>query len=322
MALYPIWQDVMVVSNELNTSLSYIVQIDGIEVYRGIAQCPPRTTTASFNLSNIVQDYLTSKVTFGDSNTQQVNSWCGDVVVINAANGQILATHTFYNDWSYQMAYGSKIVSLAEPITDYIDYRQRIVTSVGNLTKSSATISISVGGVTRTNTLTKKQITTTAKLLTDADVGKDVKVLANGRELLTLNVRKTSAKYCLYYLNTHGGYDSFLVGGNSMRSDMYERMTIKRNANTNTLTHGVDTMRNDITSKWQLYTDYLTDAQYQRLHHLLGSTSVYLHDLESDEITPVRVTNNMTDYHTYTNQGRKMSYVRIDVESAQERARK
>lgn len=321
MALYPIWQDVMVESKVLNNPLSYIVQIDGIEVYRGIAQCSPRTVIASFNLSRIVQDYLSSKVTFNSSNFQEASSWRGDVVVIDANNGKTLATHTYYNDWSYKTTYASAIVSLAEPITDYIDYRQRIVTSVGNLTNLSAPITITVGGASRTRVSVTKQTTTTAKLLTDADVGKDVKVLANGRELLALNVRKTSAKYCLYYLNTHGGYDSFLVGGNSMRSDMYERMTIKRNTDTNTLTHGIDTMRNDITSKWQLYTDYLTDAQYQRLHHLLGSTSVYLHDLESDEITPVRVTNNMTDYHTYTNQGRKMSYVRIDVESAQERTR-
>lgn len=319
MAIYPIWKDVIITGKGVGTSFSYTITLNDEEIYKGVAYSSPNSVTTTFNLSAIARDYLSSKITFRTTSSQEVPTWKGVFKVLD--NRGPLATHTLYNDWSYRTEYAESAVSLAEPIINYVDPRQLVVTSVGNLSQiNSVSVVITVGSVVRFEGSVKAFMTTTAKILNDSDAGKVLKVLIEGVEVLTADIKRTNAKYCLYYMNTHGGYDSFLVRGNSMRSDAYERTNIRRSVSGN-LQHSKDTILNTITTKWELYTDYLTDAQYQRLHHLLGSTSVYLHDLESDEIVPVIVTNNMTNYHTYTNQGRKMSYVKIDVESAQEHMR-
>lgn len=317
MAIYPIWKDVIIMRP---TSFGYTITLNNEEIYKGFAHKFPNSLTTTFNLSAIAKDYLSSKITFSTDSSQEVSTWKGVFKVVDN-RGNALANHTLYNDWSYRTEYAESAISLAEPIINYVDPRQLVVTSVGNLSQmESVSVVITVGSVERFEGSVKAFMTTTAKILNDSDAGKVLKVLIGGVEVLTADIKRTNAKYCLYYMNAHGGYDSFLVRGNSMRSDAYERTNIRRSVSGN-LRHSKDTILNTITTKWELYTDYLTDAQYQRLHHLLGSTSVYLHDLESDEIAPVIVTNNMTNYHTYTNQGRKMSYVKIDVESAQEHMR-
>lgn len=320
MAIYPIWKDVIITGRALGASFGYTITLNNEEIYKGFAHSAPNSLVATFNLSAIAKDYLSSKITFSTASSQEVSTWEGVFKVVDN-KGYALANHTLYNDWSYRTEYAESAISLAEPIISYVDPRQLVVTSVGNLSQmESVSVVITVGSVVRFEGSVKAFMTTTAKILNDSDAGKVLKVLVGGVEVLTADIKRTNAKYCLYYMNAHGGYDSFLVRGNSMRSDAYERTNIRRSVSGN-LQHDKDTILNTITTKWELYTDYLTDAQYQRLHHLLGSTSVYLHDLESDEIVPVIVTNNMTNYHTYTNQGRKMSYVKIDVESAQEHMR-
>lgn len=320
MAIHPIWKDVIITSRGAWASFGYTITLNNEEIYKGFAHRSPNSVTTTFNLSAIARDYLSSKITFSTASSQEVSTWKGVFKVVDNYGGT-LANHTLYNDWSYRTEYAESAVSLAEPIINYVDPRQLVVTSVGNLSQiESVSVVITVGSAVRFEGSVKAFMTTTAKILNDSDAGKVLKVLVEGVEVLTADIKRTNAKYCLYYMNTHGGYDSFLVRGNSMRSDAYERTNIRRSVS-GSLRHDKDTILNTITTKWELYTDYLTDAQYQRLHHLLGSTSVYLHDLESDEIVPVIVTNNMTNYHTYTNQGRKMSYIKIDVESAQERMR-
>lgn len=320
MAIYPIWKDVIIAGRGVGASFGYTITLNNEEIYKGFAHSSPNSLVTTFNLSAIAKDYLSSKITFSTASSQEVSTWKGVFKVVDN-KGNALASHTLYNDWSYRTEYAESAISLAEPIINYVDPRQLVVTSVGNLSQiESVSVAITVGSVVRFEGSVKAFMTTTAKILNDSDAGKVLKVLVEGVEVLTADIKRTNAKYCLYYMNTHGGYDSFLVRGNSMRSDAYERTNIRRSVSGN-MQHGKDTILNTITTKWELYTDYLTDTQYQRLHHLLGSTSVYLHDLESDEIVPVIVTNNMTNYHTYTNQGRKMSYVKIDVESAQEHMR-
>ena len=79
---------------------------------------------------------------------------------------------------------------------------------------------------------------------------------------------------------------------------------------------------NVITSNFVLYTDYFNDDEQSRFHHLLESTEVYLHNLNTNEILPVNITNSSCDYTTFTNNGKKKWYNTINVEVAQERIRK
>ena len=88
------------------------------------------------------------------------------------------------------------------------------------------------------------------------------------------------------------------------------------------LAHSRQTIATEVTPTWKLYTDCLTDEQWKLTHHLLGSSHIFLHDLETDEITPVVITSSVAEYKSYRNQGNKKSYLTIDVEASVKRMRK
>jgi hypothetical protein len=140
--------------------------------------------------------------------------------------------------------------------------------------------------------------------------------------LASYEVRDTCAEYCLYYLNAHGGYDHLLINGTSKRSDNIKRTEITRVVDNTTLKHGRSDVHTEITRTWRLNTGHLTDAQWAKTHHLLGSTHVFLHNLDSGEIVPVVIKANKADFNTYRNNGHKMSQLSIDVEESTKRERR
>ena len=85
-------------------------------------------------------------------------------------------------------------------------------------------------------------------------------------------------------------------------------------------TNGKVKYLNTITPTWQLYTDDMNDGS--RMHHLLGSTEVYLHNLQTDEILPVVITDTNCVYKTYANQGNKRFHYAINVEASNYNIRK
>lgn len=328
MANIPVWRDTIVTASIRGTSLPYSVWLDGEQIFAGQAYALPGQSVVEIPINRIAADYLSGRIVLDRTQAvQEVSTWRGTFSVRNDNTLDVLGEYTLYTDWTYREPDMSGVVSLSRKLSDVVDPRQLLMTSVGNLsTQSSAPVNISTR-ISDNMPVTllwsgevEAQITTAIRL-SPSDVGKEVRVVADGNLIETYRVEQSCARYCLYYLNACGGYDSYLVGGNTLRRDAYERTTIERRVNNTTLEHGREVIRDTITPKWELYTGYLTDAEYQLLHHLLGSTSVYLHDLEEDVIHPVIITNNATEYRTYTNQGRKLSRVRIDVEAAQEQIR-
>jgi hypothetical protein len=140
--------------------------------------------------------------------------------------------------------------------------------------------------------------------------------------LASYEVRNTCAEYALYYLNAHGGYDHLLISGTTLRSDNIKRTEITRVVDNTTLKHGRNDVHTEITRTWRLNTGHLTDAQWAKTHHLLGSTHVFLHNLDSGEIVPVVIKANKADFNTYRNKGRRMSQLSIDVEESTKRERR
>ena len=59
-----------------------------------------------------------------------------------------------------------------------------------------------------------------------------------------------------------------------------------------------------------------------KMYHLLESTQVYLHNLETDEIIPVVITDTSCVYKTYSNQGNTRFYYTINVEASNYKIRK
>ena len=128
-------------------------------------------------------------------------------------------------------------------------------------------------------------------------------------------------RYCLYYVNSRGGWDSVLVDGIATQTDKYDRETYTQNYRTPSISRGVIEYRNNITESWTLYLRSLGDSRNKLFHNLYESTNVYLHDLEEGRIVPVIITSREMQYKTRKNQGKKLYSYEITVESSQRKLR-
>jgi hypothetical protein len=132
--------------------------------------------------------------------------------------------------------------------------------------------------------------------------------------------------YCgygaLYYSNALGGWDSFLIEGNIIKKDSYERYTIENKWIADTLQPGTRTLVNTIDESWTLNTHLLTDEEAKILaEHLFGSNNVYFHSFADNTITPVVITDTSVDYKNWRNQKRKRFYLTINIKSCQPKQR-
>lgn len=140
------------------------------------------------------------------------------------------------------------------------------------------------------------------------------KVLIDGCELYDVNYCGDAA---LYYLNSRGGWDAFLLPY-IKRVDKYTQQDYYKAYDNSTIEFGRKRFLTEITPTWELGTDWLTDEQAERLcRNLLPSTQVYLHTLDDDIIRPVVIVDNQAEYKTYENQNNQLVSYKIKVEASQ-----
>ncbi len=257
-----------------------------------------------------------------------VNSLCGD--------------YNVYNDWSY-VDYNNEgdIVYLSNPISYVLDSRQLFMFTIYGKSNSAET-KVWINDILDSSAVTHGHYTFIQNLdLTQwpgdfensfnndflhyyyGNVHSDADMILNVNNVYRYNVINSCKQYCLYYLNARGGWDSLLVDGKAIRTDKYTNYTYSQNySNINKANWGLINYRKDVNPTWQLSTGYLMDSQAEKMHNILGSTKVYLHDLESNEIHSVIVNNNNCEYKTFNNQGRKMFVYTIEVEASQKQERR
>lgn len=127
----------------------------------------------------------------------------------------------------------------------------------------------------------------------------------------------TCGEYAIYYLNRYGGWDSFLIEGNVTKTDEYEKFYTNKSYNNTQLDFEKKVYNNQITTKYELNTGWLTDAESERLaFNLLSSNAAYLHNLVKDEIKPIVISNTETEYKKFIN-GKKLNRYIITVENSQ-----
>lgn len=324
----PIWQDTVIEIPASASGTDYTITIDntGATIFSGKAYVMGEDSNVSVNLNRICKDALSSKIELDGSTTiyHQPNY----KRMFDVKWGLRKYRTTFYNDWSYTQLHEDKYAqSLSVPLSDIVDPRQILMTTVAKISSGSAgevRVEFYDGRAWHqvVNTIPSPCVTIAIPVSELRD-GKIIDVMNDVDEgVRRYRIEETCAQYCLYYLNAHGGFDHLLINGNALRTDTFTRNELTRDVNNATLKHGREYVSVKVTPKWQLHTDTLTDAQWALTHHLLGSTQVYLHDLEADEITPVVITSSQAEFKTYRNQGNKKSSLTIEVEASVERMRK
>lgn len=293
-----------------------IVRNTGDVVYSGKAYKEPNATNIKINVGKIVRDNLSNHLP-QTLNEEDVIYYLSDyshtynIKVDDVVEG----TYTYYNSWAYEPVTG---FSISVPIRKVVDRRQIFVYSLYRGDKYNYIITYS-------NSDTRFRIDSNQVLIFD-DKAKDgidtLSIDANsGERIAEFEVADTCYDYCLYYCNAFGGWDSLLIKGNVVKTDKISSHYYKKEYNNKTYQFGKTKYLNVITPTYKLYTDWFNDEEQSKMYHLYESTEVYLHNLVTNKIEPVNITDTECVYKTFTNNGKKKFYNTINVEVAQEKFR-
>lgn len=322
--IVPIWKDEFFISNQSTLTYSLVNDKTGDVIYRGKAVKYPDTNYIEINISPLVRGYISSSFNFNTANEQiSISDYALPVNIL--IDDVMKAQYIYINDWSYDTDPNNYMIS--DPIRKVIDNRQWFLYSYykrvidDSTAKNAGYIIYYYAGDTSASFHIGDSSQTLLKLkLTRYNKPKRI-VVGAYQERNEFKVIDSCYEYCLYYVNAYGGWDSLLIQGNTLKSDNITSSYYMKNFNNNTNEFEKVKYNNVMTTNYQLYTDWFNDDEQSRLHHLLESTEVYLHNLVTDDILPVVITNTTCDWKTFTNNGKKKWYNTINVEVSQSRIR-
>lgn len=336
--IHPIWKNYFV---NLGTedSADYVISYNSGDslnaIYYGKAWKKPGESSISICINDICADWLVNSFPSLSERFNRQYMPVEFVVQVITSAGQYVesARVRFLNDWSYDSNHNAESAGLAMPVNGRIDLRQWLLWTGLDVSTIEAHITMTDGSSMKvfipieiSNDFSSDFNQDFARSVTSAGSGTAVFSPAQWGDVASVaingvqyEVAKGCGKYVLYYLNAHGGWDSLLIEGASSETDNLTRHSMSRvglydRQKTNYL--------NEIEKKITLHTSWLSDEQSLRMHHLLNSTDVYLHDLERGIILPVVLDASSTPYKTYKGEGGKLVNYSIEVSIAQTRMRR
>ena len=277
----PIWQDIYYTSTTY-TVLDYAVQINNQStIYTGRAYQRPGGNGVSINISKICQDYI--KDSFRDVDFR------------NYVNSSYVHPYSYVEFNLINVSNGT-VLGTYGFVYDW---------SYENWDGSGRTVSNPING----HNMTGMYDFTSAFVASASAITTAVSTIATGN---------SCGEIALYYKNRKGGWDSFLIEGTWTKKDEYTKYTYNRSFNNNTLEFENGTYHSQIVTSYVLNTGWLNDEQSDNLaFNLLSSNEVYLHNLCTDKVYPVVITDNTATYKTYKNNSRKFVNYQINVEESQ-----
>lgn len=330
----PIWKDFYVTLDHDGavSSADYAIEDGaGHVLYTGRAYTRPGDTYPVIRVNDIMADYLRRGITFvGDTDTAMVTF---EVVVGEDNYGENILTA----DWSYDPDFDADNLGLNFPICDILLPGQLVPCTLGTSGEGTASFVLYLAGGgdfnadfnsdfliegddTETGSITAEAFgtawldlteyaTATRLEYTDDETGK----------VHTYRIGGGCNQFALYYVNAYGGWDTLAVLGATKVRDELTRHTLRRDYdNTQTHNRGTVNYANEYTRAFSFHTHPLTAEQGARMHHLLNSPHVYLHDTQTGHIWPIVLTGNTTEHKT----GHGLHEYTIEAELAQERERR
>lgn len=336
--IQPIWSDVYY-HNDNTSRLEYTITDETNEIiYSGTAIPVPGTNEINFNINRICADYINSHLPNGFTPGVNYVYDYAKLFRINNKNNEELGKFRFYNSYGYEPL--PMRIFLNDPIKRKMDgdkmiieadKRQYTFVSAYNRRENPVTLTLGYTLNTGVNN-TFFELTNSAMFVRIGDGFAMPSTIYVPKNFICFTTESTDGQlqfdavdtcyeYCLYYVNAFGGWDSLLIKGNTLKTDNITSNYYTKGYNNTTLEFGKAKYLNEITTTYRLHTDWFNDDEQSRLHHLLESNEVYLHNLVTGKIEPVNITNKTVEYKTFANNGRKKWNNTIDVEVAQTKIR-
>ena len=241
--VYPICEDIFheVVTNKDN--VEYQIKLNNKTIYQGRAYKKPNENNIKFNINKLVYPYLNSNLPnffkVVDNNfLTEIKEYYKKFDIF--VDGNFKRSYYFINDYSYnfdrlvERSMPNNTVVLSTPINKKIDRRQVFLYSLFTPVKTDLPTNIryydDIHVIQQTRTTSTQQWLILDDKLYLHD--RATKLSVNGD---TYDLVDSCSRYCIYYVNAIGGWDSFLIDGNDKKTDNITRYsTIKNFDNTKT----------------------------------------------------------------------------------------
>lgn len=268
---YPIYQSFNATPENY---VEYTVTVDGkVSTFRVYGK--ENETSVEVDLSDVFAQYLNPKyedIAIGGP----INATIADSVKTFTVSpgGSFTVCYNYNTDYKLDIATGA---NLNRPITDYVDPRQLIGSSVlgaTGITLSQAYVtgaegsSITVGGYT-------------------------YKVLPECRN-----------RYALYYMNLEGGLDYLICNGRCIDRWNSSRTNVRLYSNRQSRLSFENTLvYQDLTKQYSLNTGWISEERAQNIEHLTSSPKIFIHNLDDDTVTACIPIDTNTIVQRFRNDG-------------------
>lgn len=283
-------------------------------IFKGRAYAAPDELTVKVNINKICQNYMTDHPDIFDGAVVYYHNF--QKFKLKNEYGTLLHTYYFVGDWSYEeLELGIK----TNPITPFLGAGQRLFFSA--LAQEQKGIKWGMYYTDGTPEYHNTEYVTN-ELQTNVVVAsrnKNVGTFYFGDKMYSV-VPKCQCKYVIYYMNPYGGFDWFAVTGRVNRKDTLQTYSISQNYNNTTTGFGKKRYLSTINVNYEVNTQWLTEEQSDRMWELIESNCVWLHNLTTDKIIPVVITDTEVEHKQKTNSKRMLSYT-INMEHSQTRER-
>lgn len=302
----PIWRDQEIIVETTKDFVEYHIEDwESNLLYAGKAYKYPQANEVAWTINGPISNYLGNGIEFVEG-VHKIPHYLEPFTVVT--NTGLAKEYLFYNNWSYKDLPNSLLLS--DPINGEVDPRQWLPISWLSLGGEY----LSVGGVRKNPSSTQAGNTYMMNLKHyTVDCGSTITVKTSASDDI-IQYKIGNGDYALYYSNARGGWDSLLTISSSKKTDEMEQLNYRSKQS------GLTRYLTKVTPTWELKTKYWLDGE--RMFNLFESNNVYLHNLATDEIVPVVITNTSCEYTTYTNNGKKPFYFTITVQESFDKYRK
>lgn len=341
MPVLPIWKDVIVDIGSQDSLLFRISLVaTGEVIYSGKAFKRPGADQIQVRINDICADYLENVLPYLSQAEWSELDLPVTFRVEASSTGSTwiyIGDYQFINDWSYDYGFDAETMGLSFPINGRIDARMPIVWTGLNVSEVTATIYMSDG--TTAEVIIPVEISADFNDDYNNDFASFARSAGSGTAvffpsawenavkievgLSTWEIVTECAKYALYYVNAHGGWDCLLIEGETLEADTLKRYTREVEYDNREIENrGILNYVNEISKGFTFHTGWLLGDQGMQMHNLLNSPNVYIYDIAQAQMIPVTLSATNTEYKTYHNQGNRLVDYTIQVQVAQNRIRR
>lgn len=298
--VFPIWQDIFgtIVSDE--DWEDYELYDDGLQFYAGRAFAYPDESNIRVNVSRVAAPYLTS--------------YYKDVDMVRG--GTAIGSYTFVRDYSYDTAMDyTQNQWLNRPVNGRVPSGVKLSAALWGAHSGGYMQVADEGGSLVVNQAIVKGLNTGEWISGNAG-----KVYTLGGE--RYEVVDMCRGALLKYVNAYGAVDFLFLEGVAKKTDKITRASYEKDAAAMTTDFETRDYQATMEATWNGATGWLTDAQSQRMKHLVESVEVYMVDTATGEDIPVVMKETSLEYKTFASNGRKMVNYTLQWTESQKKIRR